>query len=573
MTVVKKLQNASRSVTRFLVNGVPTKLINASYETYSRIYKGQISLGLPVSKELIVSQEEIRTSAVGKLALTLYHIFIRATGMRIPRDHIKKVIVDELEKERLRLTENVILLTQADLTYLAQKRFNIPKKFLSEISTEAGRRRILKESLKIHKLPAYFESKIEELEQNGRGNYEFVYYRDFTDEGKEIGFRRLVSMEDVTANDNRPAVTLVPGFANNSNCFNISNRYSIAKDFADMGFWVYLFDPRGVGINEGRFDPYYTVDTMIDYDLSTVVRFINARSNGKPTILMGHSMGGVVSESMVLNWSLRKHLDHIDTLSRKQKDILSKTLPPLEEVDQYLKMVRGIISLGSPKFFKKKSHLFFPIALWLNHFSRIFRFRQVPVQEISKVVTELPILKDFVRIISNYNIGDLNFLISPENHKDDKHFVERYLKNATESIPLGLGFQCLKAIYHGTGFKRMDDSRLNYSDFLSFFPDDIPVFHFWGTKDQLVSLDNIKYSEFYPHRYKKKYYLKSVQDLKKVDLPQEKSLLVDFIIEGANHLDLLYGKAADNFVNPILMQIVEKVWGDWSYDTAYAKAV
>jgi len=573
MKVVKKLQKAGKSVTRLLVNGVPTNLINATYDTYSRIYKGQISLGLPVSKELIMSQKEIRTSAVGKLALTLYHIFIRSTSMRIPRDHIKKVIVDELKKERLRLTENVILLTQIDLNYLARKRFNIPKKFLLEISKEAGRRRILKESLKVHKLPAYFESKIEELEQNGRGNYEFVYYRDFTDEGKEIGFRRLVGMEDVTANDNRPAVTLVPGFANNSNCFNISNRYSIAKDFADMGFWVYLFDPRGVGINEGRFDPYYTVDTMIDYDLPTVVRFINARSNGKPTILMGHSMGGVVSESMVLNWSLRKNLDHIDTLSRKQKNILNQTLPPLEEVDQYLKSVRGIISLGSPKFFKKKSHLFFPIALWLNHFSRILRLRQVPVQEISKVVTELPILKDFVRIISNYNVGDLNFLISPENHKDDKHFVERYLKIATESIPLGLGFQCLKAVYHGTGFKRMDDSRLNYSDFLSYFPADIPVFHFWGTKDQLASVDNLNYSEFYPHRYKKKYYLKSVSDLKKVDLPQEKSLLVDFVIEGANHLDLLYGKAANDFVNPILMQIIEKVWGGWSYDKVFAKAV
>ncbi len=573
MTVVKKLQKVSKSVTRFFVNDIPTNLINASYNTYSKIYKGQISLGLPVSKELIVSQEEIRTSAVGKLALTLYHIFIRAASRRIPRDHIKMVIVDELEKERLRLTENVILLTQADLNYLARKRFNIPKKFLQEISKEAGRRRILKESLKIHKLPAYFESEIEELEQNGRGNYEFVYYRDFTDEGKEIGFRRLVSMEDVTANDNRPAVTLVPGFANNSNCFNISNRYSIAKDFADMGLWVYLFDPRGVGINEGRFDPYYTVDTMIDYDLPTVVRFIHARSNGKPTILMGHSMGGVVSESMVLNWSLRKHMDRIDTLSMEQKNVLKQTLPPLNEVDQYLKMVRGIVSLGSPKFFKKKSHLFFPIALWLNHLSRILRLRQVPVQEISKVVTELPILKDFVRIISNYNVGDLNFLIAPENHKDDKHFVERYLKIATESIPLGLGFQCLKAVYQGTGFKRMDDSRLNYSDFLSFFPDDIPVFHFWGTKDQLASLDNLNYSEFYPHRYKKKYYLESVQDLKKIDLPQEKSLHVDFIIEGANHLDLLYGKAANDFVNPILMQIIEKVWGGWSYDNVYAKAV
>lgn len=573
MTVVKRIKSAGKSLTRLMVNGLPTNVINAGYNTYSKIYKGQISLGLPVSKELIVSQEEIRTSAVGKLALTLFHIFMRAADIRIPRDHIKLVVVDELEKGRLRLTENVILLTQIDLNYLARKRFNIPKQFLPEILKEASRRRILKESLKTQKAPAYFESQIEELEQNGRGDYEIVYYRDFTDEGKEIGFRRLVSMEDVTAGDNRPAITLVPGFANNSNCFNISNRYSLAKSLADMGFWVYLFDPRGVGVNEGRFDPYYTVDTMIDYDLSTVVRFIHGRSNGKPSILLGHSMGGVVSENMVLNWSLREHMDYIDTLDQEQKAVLNQVLPPAVETRQYFNTIKGIVSLGSPKFFKKQSHLFFPTALWLNHLSRIFRFRQVPIQEISKVVTELPLLKDIIRLVFNYNIGDLNFLISPENHKNDKYFVERYLKIATESIPLGLGFQCLKAVYDGKGFKRMDGSRVNYSELLPWFPDDIPVFHFWGSRDQLAPLDNLKYSEQYPHKYKRVYHLKSYSDLKKVDLPQEKSLVADFIIEGANHLDLLYGKAADTYVYPILMQIIEKVWGDWSYTPVFDRAV
>lgn len=571
MKVVKKLQDASKSMMRFVVNGIPTNLVNAGYNTYSKIYKGQISLGLPVSKELVVSQEEIRNSAVGKLALALYHIILRATDIRIPRDQIKLVILDELEKQRLRMTENVILLNQIDLNYLVQQRFKIPKSYLPNILTEAGRRRILKESLRADRMPAYFESEIEELEQNGRGNYEIVYYRDFTEEGKEIGFRRLVSMEDVTANDNRPALTLVPGFANNSNCFNISNRYSMAKDLADMGFWVYLFDPRGVGVNEGRFDPYYTIDTMIDYDLATVVRFIHARSHGKPTILLGHSMGGVVSENMILNWALREHLDEVHILTEKQKSILNQTLPPLVETAQYLKTVRGVISLGSPKFFNRKSHLFFPMALWLNHISRIFRLKHVPVQEISKVATQLPLLKDFIRILSNHNIGDLNFLISPENHQDDKHFVERYLQVATESIPLGLGFQCLKAVYDGKGFKRMDDSRLNYSELSFLFPDNIPVFHFWGTADHLASVDNLKYSELYPHRYKQTYHIKSVQDLKKIDIPQEESLLIDFVIDGANHIDLLYGKAAREYINPIIMQIVEKVWGDWTYNTELAK--
>ncbi|MBW1894746.1 MAG: alpha/beta fold hydrolase, partial [Deltaproteobacteria bacterium] len=462
--------------------------------------------------------------------------------------------------------------TADELLSIATKRFHIQKRFISKVQKEATRRRILKESLKNDVQPAYFESEIDEQDNNGRGDYETVYYRDFTDEGKEIGFRRLVSMEDVTAGDNRPSVIMVPGFANNSNCFNISNRYSIAKDFADLGSWVYLFDPRGVGVNEGRFDPYYTVDTLIDYDLPTVLKFISSRSGGKPSILLGHSMGGVVSENMVLNWSIRQNLDKTEGLDQDLKDTLDTILVPKKEAEVYLNMVKGIVSLGSPKFFNKTSHVFFPLALWLNHLSRIFRFSQVPVQEVSRVVTELPVLKEITRFLSNKNIGDLNFLISPENHTDDKYFVERYLKSATESIPLGLGFQCLKSIYDGKGFKRMDDSHLNYSDCFSYFPANIPIFHFWGTRDHLAPLDNMRYSEHYPHRIKKVYRIKTAADLKKVKISDERSQLIDFVIEGANHLDLLYGKTAVELVYPLLNKIVEKVWGGWSYDTAVSKA-
>ncbi|MBW2220348.1 MAG: hypothetical protein JRF40_12800, partial [Deltaproteobacteria bacterium] len=78
--IKKHIQKVGKSAIRLVVNDMPAKLINASYNTYSKIYKGQINMGLPVSKDLIISQEEIRTNAIGKLALTLYHIFIRATG-------------------------------------------------------------------------------------------------------------------------------------------------------------------------------------------------------------------------------------------------------------------------------------------------------------------------------------------------------------------------------------------------------------------------------------------------------------------------------------------------------------
>ena len=64
-----------RATTRLLVNKIPAKMINAGYNTYSKIYKGQLSLGLPVSRELIMNQREIRQNAVGKAgALSLSHL-------------------------------------------------------------------------------------------------------------------------------------------------------------------------------------------------------------------------------------------------------------------------------------------------------------------------------------------------------------------------------------------------------------------------------------------------------------------------------------------------------------------
>lgn len=564
MSLFTKVRQLRQSTVRFAVNELPNRIINASYNTYSKIYKGQLNLGLPVSPELIISQEEIRRKAIVKLALTLYHIVYRVTHTMIPREDIKSALEKALEKDHIRLTEKVILLSRIELEYLMIIQLKIDPDYVTEIYKDAYRRNIVKEALKTSFQPAYFESEVDEKENNGRGDYEIVYYQDFTEEGKEIKFRRLLSMEDVTAGDSNPSVIMVPGFANNSNCFNLSNRYSIAKNLADKGNWVYLFDPRGVGVNAGHFDPSYTVDTLIDHDLPTVLNFITERSSGKPSILLGHSMGGLVSENMVLNWSLSLDFDKIKIPEPNKKE-LKKILVPAEIAQSRLKSVKGIISLGSPRTFDRKSHVIFPTALWLNHLSRIFKMKYIPIQEFSWLTTQLPLLKTVIRSISNNDIGGLNFLISPENHKDDKYFLERYLNKATESIPLGLGFQFIKAVYDGNGFKRMDLSALNYAHHYSFFPDNIPLFHFWGSKDYLAPVENIRYSQFYPHKYKKVYRIESVEDLKKVELLPEQSQVVDFIIEGASHLDLLYGKKAEELVYPLFEKIIENVWSDWSY--------
>ena len=563
---VDMFKSVSRHSIRFVTNDLITRWFNATYNSYSRFYEGQLRLGLPVSRELIKTQEEMRAIAASKLALTLYHIFFRVTGTRIPRNHIKYLLIGDIEAGNIKLTENVIILTRKQLKYFTGHRLKIPAYFFTDILEEATRRRILIETLKRDRLPSYFDSKIEENTQNGRGDYETVYYRDYTDEGKKIKFRRLVSIEDVTSGDNRPSLLLIPGFTNNSNSYDLTNQQSMAKDFADKGHWVYLFDPRGMGINKGKFDPLYTVDTLIDHDLPTVLKFIYNRSKKKPSILIGHSMGGIVSENMVLNWNARQHLNGLKGLTTQQKACMDQILPSADAAVQNLQQVKALISLGAPKFFNKMSHAIFPAMLWLNHVARIFRLRKVPIKDVLQFMMQVPVLSDITQTLLNSNIGDLNFILCPENHRSNKIFTKLYVNKVLESVPLGLGFQFLKAIYNGEGFKRMDLSRFNYSSHVHLMPKDIPIFHFWGTKDPLAPPENLQFSKHYPHRSKKIYYIEKPEDAAKIEISSRKSQVVDFVVEGANHLDLLYGKLAEEIVKPLVMQIIERSWDNWSYE-------
>ena len=563
---VRRFKSAGSHSIRFITNDLLTRWFNATYNSYSRFYEGQLRLGLPVSKELIKSQEEMRSIAAGKLALTLYHIFLRVTGTRISRNQIKYVLIGDLEAGNIKLTENVIILTRKQLKYISVNRLKIPAYFFTDILEEATRRRILIETLKDNRLPSYFDSEIEENTENGRGDYEIVYYRDYTNEGKEIKFRRLVSIEGVTSGDNRPSLLLVPGFTNNSNCYDLTNQQSMAKDFADNGHWVYLFDPRGMGINEGKFDPLYTVDTLIDHDLPTVLKFIYTRSKKKPSILIGHSMGGIISENMILSWNVRQHFDTLNGMTSQQKAHLNQILPSAEEAAQNLQQVKAVISLGAPKFFNRMSHAIFPAMLWLNHLARILRLRHIPVKDVLQFMMQVPVLSDVTQTLLNSNFGDLNFIVCPENHHTNKVVTKLYVNKVLESVPLGLGFQFLKAIYNGEGFKRMDQSRFNYSSHVHLMPKEIPVFHFWGSKDPLASPDNLQFSKHYPHRSKKIYYIEKPEDAAKIEISSRKSQVVDFVIEGANHLDLLYGKLAEEIIKPLIMQIIEKTWDNWSYE-------
>ena len=71
------------------------------------------------------------------------------------------------------------------------------------------------------------------------------------------------------------------------------------EQFVSAGFAVYALDLRGRGRSDGE---RFYVETVADYvsDVSATVKLAKARNLGLPVFLLGHSAGGVVSSTYVL---------------------------------------------------------------------------------------------------------------------------------------------------------------------------------------------------------------------------------------------------------------------------------
>lgn len=132
-------------------------------------------------------------------------------------------------------------------------------------------------------------------------------------------------------NSPKAAILLVHGIGEHS------GRYEhIGRFFAEKGYDVEAFDNRGFGESGG---PRGHVDSFSDYLDDIGERLEARRALGVPTVLFGHSLGGLMSASYL-------------TESRDQPDLAVLSSPAISaEVPMWQRVAAPILGRVSPKLF------------------------------------------------------------------------------------------------------------------------------------------------------------------------------------------------------------------------------
>jgi pimeloyl-ACP methyl ester carboxylesterase len=402
---------------------------------------------------------------------------------------------------------------------------------------------------------------------HGSQSYLEVEQKTVTADGMELKYSCL-TRDDLPAANAGPAILLVPGFACNHDFYDLNDRDSLALDLADAGGEINLFDPRGMGRNR-RPGLDCTFDTIADFDLPAAIGAINSSlSSGRQIIIIGHSMGGMLAEFMLvyqanqLNILCKKiavrcglPLSGLSGLTRveiavfldKALSIDSETRAMIKQARNILALlnsVKGIITIGEPKIFNREDHFIWPMLLMLNVVLPVAGAKSVPMERYKQLSRYFSSLKRFP-----------GMLINPSNFADPTAFLDELIKKGTGNIPLGVGAQLLRSVYSGKGFKRMERGGFNYVAHLDLIPPDMPIFQVNGDRDVLAPPHNLRFIDrqyaaevfdpfgFPPYRHQQRQVdvVCSIREVEELALSSGPSQVRGFLFPGIGHLDYFYG--------------------------------
>jgi hypothetical protein len=270
---------------------IPSRQWNFLYHVFSKFYQER-SHGIILDSfipRILPSQKQIEEKAAMKLAQVLTVIklgaakkesdsqslpcgFLQSSAERQNyRKRISFKILEMMAQGKLERNGSSIFLQEKDMDAVANLIEVDKQYFLNKAMSLKIFHTVMDDPTKL----SYLRNELIELEGE---QYTVQYYRVITKDGVVNNLTMLIDDLQVVAGDKSPSIILVPGIACNGKSFNLNERYSIARDLARRGYWVYLFEPRGMGRNKTNFDVDCTLDTLIDFDLPAVIDFVYKRS-------------------------------------------------------------------------------------------------------------------------------------------------------------------------------------------------------------------------------------------------------------------------------------------------------
>ncbi|MFH1361546.1 MAG: alpha/beta hydrolase [bacterium] len=560
---------------------------NAVYTAASVLQRGRLKkFAAQKPKSLITPPEEIEKQTAARLVPTLQHTIYDLTEKKrvVPLDRLDTIVKQGLANDLFENFGEAIYIKQTRVADLLE-RLDLPLELEDRFIELATKHGLIREHIYANQLR---EALFLKHRQRGLNKYGERTYTVVTRDGFHLRLTRLVNFEKVRVGDTSPNILFIPGTACNELFFDLNDEQSLTLDTADKGAWVYSCAHRGLGRNKGEFDPHCTIDTEVSNELPAYIDYIFHRSKNKQVILIGHSKGGFTALFMAIRqaYKLQKLINNITakqqlpnfSLQGKTRKEINQYLTELgnaeeirsliEEAKKHLEileMIKGIITLGSPLAFDKNSHPIFPLFLTLNILLPTFGEEAVPVDKGKWLAKTFPSLAKLAKM-----------LINPNNFDDPKAFIGELAQKATDSFPLGVGFQMLKAIHSGRGIRRMTKDKFEYAKHLHLIPTDIPIAMLFGDRDILAPKFNlgfidesfrkdsaIDFSQFsrFQHTRQVVHRIASPEDVAQVPLPAEFSRVTGFLIEGINHLDFFYGKVGEETVRPLLNRLIDSMWG------------
>lgn len=541
----------------------------------------------------VVPPERIEGQAMNRIPNALQRVIFHITGVDVPIEKVRQFVGEAFK--------HGLFVNFGEVAYIDHRRL---KNFIDDLSNldelrgvsideklfreEATERALLHGHLFANQVAGGLQADYPLID--GR-EYRVRPYLVDTRDARPLKLTGIIQSHAVSANDDSPSVLCLNGIFCTKGSMS-----DLVLNLASQNMWAYGFDVRGTGDNtDPERDQNVFFDSHVSNDLPAVLDFIANRPKGKmkPVILVGHSMGGMIAEFMVvrqaykLNCKLEEigkktHTNPVLTNDHSRKEVeeylLSEQITDRAENDRELgalvseameylaklNSVKGIITLGSPKIFDKNAHPIWPALLHLNiiipRLLPFFRQNKIPVSLFKWLVSHFPKLANALRL-----------LINSKNFDDPEKFLADFVLQGTDDAPLGVGLQFEKDIFSGKGFRRMGKTKFNYAEHLHMIPTDIPIFHVIGRQDVLCPTfnlgfidrryaqgHNLDFSHFsrYSHATQGVTEIAPDTDVNTLAIDPIKSQVQGFVVE-TGHLDFLFGNTANRQVIPLIHRLIE----------------